>query len=548
MASGITFARHFAILVSSFGFGRATVEEQKLNLRAAVAATKGGAVRLFVEHQTLYANDEPVSPIFSGVRELLVQLDGHGVAGIQAAEATAPADLLLLARSLAAPFGDGSRLERDLVAAAPPTIRVAFAIDQTVPLAPAEAPKPIISLDPEPTPAVGTAPLVVADAPPATDAPAVATPDAPLAAKPTPEPMPAVAADAATVFSALAGARTVREAIPELLASLHGETSAARLARTLDEISTFAEVAQREGRHDDTVMAYHGIVEREAAAEGVEQRRAFIVALRRLAKPAVLDAVVRQAVSVEPAMPTAVAILQRLGDDAVLAVATRAVSARTPDDRSRLEHLLRTLPNAATALGQIVATAKPAIGRAAARLAADIGAADAEAGLLQALEQAAVDVRRDALAALAVLATPRAAEAHTRALHDDEVVVRLQAAAGLALLRPAGAASTLGVALRDEADTEVQVALVQAIGRTAQPEALELLVHAAEPAKGVFRRKSLALRVAAVHALAQLRIPGVSAALQNLAQDKERAVRDALAQATRIQGRRTTRSMMAIPG
>jgi HEAT repeat protein len=547
MASGITFARHFAILVSSFGFGRATVEEQKLNLRAAVAATKGGAVRLFVEHQMLYANDEPVSPIFSGVRELLVQLDGHGVAGIQAAEDTAPADVLLLARSLAAPFGDGSRLERDLVAAAPPTIRVAFAIDQTVPLAPAEAPKPIVTLDPEPAPAVASAASVAPDAPPAADAASAPPAETAVTARPTPEPMPAVAADAATVFSALAGARTVREAIPDLLESLRGERSASRLARTLDEVSTFAEVSQREGRHDDTVMAYHGIVEREAAADGVEQRRAFIVALRRLAKPAVLDAVVRQAVSVDPPLTTAVAVLQRLGDDAVLAVATRAVSARTAGDRHRLERLLQSLPNASAALGQIVANAKPAVARVAAQLAAELGSHDAEAGLVQAVDQSSVYVRRDALAALAALATPRAADAHIRALADDEVVVRLQAAAGLALLRPAGAATTLGAALREESDTEVQVAIVQAIGRTAQPEAVELLVHAAEPAKGVFRRKSLQLRVAAVHALAQLRIPGVSAALQHLSQDKERAVRDALAQATRIQGRRTTRSMMAIP-
>jgi ribosomal protein L11 methylase PrmA len=54
------------------------------------------------------------------------------------------------------------------------------------------------------------------------------------------------------------------------------------------------------------------------------------------------------------------------------------------------------------------------------------------------------------------------------------------------------------------------------------------------------------LRVAAVHAIAALRVPGVSAALAGLAEDKERAVRDALAQGTRIHGRRTTRSMAVV--
>jgi HEAT repeat protein len=524
MASSITFARHFAQLLLTLGFNRASVEEQKLNLRAAMAATKGGSVRMHVAAGVLYADDEPVSPIFTGVRELIVQLDGHGVAGVEAAEDAAPADLLLLARALAAPFAEGSGLGEVLAEKAPATVRVAFAAHQPVAAPPAPAPAPT---------------------------PQVVEPEDVAPMRPTPaseDAMPSLANDAASLFSAVAGARTAREAVPGLLAALGQPQSPQRLARMLDELCTFVEVTQREGAFDDTLRVYHGLCLAEPAMDNAESRRALIVSLRRLAKPAVLEAIVRLAVRQLPADPRAVEVLQRVGDDGVLAIVERAVQARSVEARERLLGLLRALPSVGMALGQVALQARPVAARQAARLATELGATDAEPGLSQAAEQAKPEVRRDALVALAALASPRASEVHVRALHDDDVTVRLQAVAGLAALRPTGAVAALAAALTDESEPEVQVALVQAIGRVASPDSLEHLTKAAEPAKGLFRRKSLALRVAAVHALAQLRLPGVSSVLNGLQQDKERMVRDALVQATRVHGRRTTRAMVAVQG
>jgi HEAT repeat protein len=307
-------------------------------------------------------------------------------------------------------------------------------------------------------------------------------------------------------------------------------------------------VSQREGHFEDALAAYHGLASAEASLDAPDARRALIVALRRLARPAVLDAIVRLAVRRVPADPQAVFVLQRAGDDAVPAIVERIVGARSSTMRQQLLQVLRQLPAAGSGLGTTVGTARPVLARQAARLAAELALGDAEHGLAQAAEQASPEVRREALAALATLAGPRAVDAHLRGLRDDEVIVRLQAAGGLVKLKPPGVVAALASALNDEAEPEVQVALVQAIGRVALPESVEPLTKAAEPAKGLFRKKSLALRVAAVLSLAQLRLPGVSAVLQGLSQDKERAVRDALAQATRVHGRRTTRAMQAIPG
>lgn len=520
MAYGITFARHFAQLVVSVGAARASIEEQKLNLRAAAAATHGGVVRLHVDRHTLYADDEPVSPIFTGIRDLASQFEAHGVVGLEAQGHASPADLLFLARAFAAPAVPGAlgALLRDRPST---TVRLAFVADQPV--------------MPEPAPVAAPTPIVEPE-------------DAQPVAAPPEESMPAVATDAASLFQAVAGARTARDAVPGLLAALAEPQTPHRFARILDELCTFVEVSQREGHFEDALAAYHGLATAEASIEAPEARRALIVALRRLARPAVLDAIVRLAVRRLPADPQALFVLQRVGDDAVAAIVERAVNARSTTMRQQLLQVLRQLPAAGSGLGHTVGTARPVVARQAARIAAELGIVEAENGLAQAAEQARPEVRREALAALAALETPRAVDAHLRALRDDEVIVRLQAAAGLVHLKPDGVVASLASALNDEAEPEVQVALVQAIGRAALPESVEPLAKAAEPAKGLFRKKSLALRVAAVHALAQLRVPGVSSVLQGLSQDKERAVRDALAQATRVHGRRTTRAMQAIPG
>jgi hypothetical protein len=373
-------------------------------------------------------------------------------------------------------------------------------------------------------------------------------PGADVPAPPSRDEPEAAALDAASLFHAVAGARTAREAVPGLLDALREPQSARRLGRILDELCTFVEVSQREGHFEDALHAYHGLVSAETSMGEAEARSALLLALRRLAKPPILDVVVRLAVRRAPADPLALAVLRRAGDEAVPAIVARVVAATSTPMREQLRHLVQLLPGAASGLGHTVLSARPVVARQAARFIADLGLGAADAALAQAVEQAAPEVRREALSALAALESPRAVDAHVRALRDGEITVRLQAVVGLVRLKPPGVVAVLNAALTDEGEPEAQVALVQAIGRVALPESVEPLVTAAEPAKGLFRRKSLALRVAAVHALAQLRMPGVSAVLQGLSQDKERAVRDALAQATRIHGRRTTRAMQAVQG
>jgi len=598
MGPGITFARHFAQLVALLGAGQAPVEEQKLHLRAAAMATRGGAVCLRLHGGGLHADDSPVSPIFDGVRELTARFVALGLERLDARGGASPADLLVLARAIAAPATPGALAE--LLRTPPASVRLTFATDRAAialeevegtPAAaeppgeavtaepsvwvPAELPSEVVpaelpneavtaelpsewapaelpsvwvpaELPSEAVPAVLPSEAVPAELP--SEAVPAELPGADVPAPPSRDEPEAAALDAASLFHAVAGARTAREAVPGLLDALREPQSARRLGRILDELCTFVEVSQREGHFEDALHAYHGLVSAETSMGEAEARSALLLALRRLAKPPILDVVVRLAVRRAPADPLALAVLRRAGDEAVPAIVARVVAATSTPMREQLRHLVQLLPGAASGLGHTVLSARPVVARQAARFIADLGLGAADAALAQAVEQAAPEVRREALSALAALESPRAVDAHVRALRDGEITVRLQAVVGLVRLKPPGVVAVLNAALTDEGEPEAQVALVQAIGRVALPESVEPLVTAAEPAKGLFRRKSLALRVAAVHALAQLRMPGVSAVLQGLSQDKERAVRDALAQATRIHGRRTTRAMQAVQG
>ncbi|MBA3671705.1 MAG: HEAT repeat domain-containing protein, partial [Gemmatimonadaceae bacterium] len=88
-------------------------------------------------------------------------------------------------------------------------------------------------------------------------------------------------------------------------------------------------------------------------------------------------------------------------------------------------------------------------------------------------------------------------------------------------------AGTLLRALDLEKDDEVQAAFLLALGRLASTEAVQRLARTAEPERGLFKRKTTALRVAAVQGLAEARTPDAQQALRSLSDDRDEDVRTA---------------------
>ena len=125
------------------------------------------------------------------------------------------------------------------------------------------------------------------------------------------------------------------------------------------------------------------------------------------------------------------------------------------------------------------------------------------------------------------LGTQRAMQKINEALASGDPELRIEAAAALATRKDAQAVPTLLRALDAEKDDEVQKSILAALGRQGTPEALKRLVSAAAAERGLFRRKSTVMRVAAVHALTEARSPEALETLKQLQADKESDVANA---------------------
>jgi HEAT repeat protein len=82
-------------------------------------------------------------------------------------------------------------------------------------------------------------------------------------------------------------------------------------------------------------------------------------------------------------------------------------------------------------------------------------------------------------------------------------------------------------ALDREQNTRTQMAMLNALGQMGTTQAIEKLAEIARADKGIFRSRPTPLRVAAVHALGEVKSPDAMAVLQSLLRDKDKSIRGA---------------------
>ena len=165
--------------------------------------------------------------------------------------------------------------------------------------------------------------------------------------------------------------------------------------------------------------------------------------------------------------------------------------------------------------------------RNVAELCAEMSLEDAVPRLAVQIDHPDIRVRRAVAGALAKIGTPLAAEPLRKALHDSEPTVRLQAAQSLDGTKAKGLGMTLAVLLDEEQNSDVRRELHLALGRIGTPEAIQALVRSSKPGKGLFGRKPVAIRLAAVEGLALAGDPKAREALEELSADRDAQVREA---------------------
>jgi HEAT repeat protein len=499
----VTFARQFARLVWLLEHEAANVDEQVATLKAVVTAAKDGPVTLTVEGSQLAANGVALTESPKEAQEFARRLIVHELREINTVASADAAELLNAARALAESKKfrpDGTTAAEQLTATGAQTVWFLTGM---------------------PTPA-----------PPASK-PASGEPEAPAKKKaPWRSALEGVKRGAGAMFLHFpAQAPAPSAASPqELLARLDSAGPGNAAVRVLGEVATFTEKAMHDGKPHVAVVAFAGIVRREAAIQDQALREPYVGTIRRLCKPRVLQAVAALLAREREWTDDCVAILVRAGVEGADALIEQLTNAQTPEHRRLLFDILLKLGAGVQSLLLMLGDTRWYVVRNAAELLGEMKAVEAERPLISLLRHGDVRVRRAAASALLQLGTATAARAVHQVAIDVKSTPAMRQEAVAALGETRGehtSAITLVNALEREAEEQVQLAILAALGKVATPEAVNRLVKAAKAERRWFARKKTAYRIAAVRALGEARTPESLAALRLLLKDRDRDVREA---------------------
>ncbi len=509
MDYSVTFARHFSRLVWLLLNESQNVDEQKAALRAAVTVSKDGPVTLATSDWRLSVNGSPLPEALTGVQDLTAQMIGHAVREIAVDAGAAPADLLGLARILAAEAvpGDGGAAAKGRVEAlGAKTVRIQVAGVQPVGAKKGAAAKADANSS---APTAGS----VAKARKSGARQALGA---------------GVLAEDSGSYLAFAAVTEPKGSWQDLLQQLDAAKSVNVVTRLLDDMVTLADNAAREAKNDTVSSIFHAVVKRETASPEGELKRAYVMAIRRMTKPTLLRAVAHMLPRRREKLEEYMMVLGRCGEDAADALIEQLTGAQSLSDRRIYFDGLVALKAGIPALIHMLGDARWYVARNAADLLGEMEAEEALGPLGELVKHDDDRVRRAAITALSKLKSPKAIDALREAMRDSSPQVRMQAAAGMGARKGMRTAHTLTKAFESEEDEEVQLAIIGSLGRIATTDAVQRLIKIAEPGGAIFNKKPLALRVAAVQALGEARTPAAQNTLQNLLDDKEKEVKQAV--------------------
>ena len=500
MDHSVTFARHFARLVAMLLDDPANVGEQKAALRALVTIAQDGAVTIAPLGDGIAANGTALSAAFPGAAAVAAGLGAHGAGELVVQASAAAADILDAARLLAGHPGASGAADR---------LRAGGGATVVLQPRPAVAGRPAALAEFELVPDDAVAAAMEPRKPRASGSFAVQ--DAPASGG---------------LFTQFASARD-SAGHPALLAELHAASDGAALG-VLDRVALAAGQAQADGRAQELATLLASVI-RRADRAAPEWTRDFALTQRRMITAHGLRMIAALVPRRAAPREDLELVLGRAGEDGAEAVIDLLTQAQSATDRRTYFDLLLTLRAGIPALTHMLGDARWFVVRNAVELLGEMDVKDAERAITALLEHVDARVRAAAAGALLRFDTPTARAAVHAALRSDSPETRQQVVTALAARNAPGAAGTLLRALDREEDEAVQRAIYAALGKVATPDAVERLVAAAEPPAGLFRRKSLPLRVAATLGLAEAGTAEALAALQALAKDKEREVREAAA-------------------
>jgi len=227
--------------------------------------------------------------------------------------------------------------------------------------------------------------------------------------------------------------------------------------------------------------------------------------------------------------PEAIKVVQRGGPDGAEVLLLRLAAAEELKERRVLVTALRGIP---AGLDKVVGMLAHRDWTVVRNMAEAMGAQridEAVPNLVKCLGHGDHRVRRAAAIALARIGTPPTVEPLRRALKDGDNDLRVLIAASISGHTARALAMPLVAFAEEEEDPEVLREYYRALGRIGTPEAVQALATAAEPGGRLLGRRRAPERVAAIEGLRNAAGPAAVAALERLARDGDKTVREAAA-------------------
>lgn len=477
---------HFAITlaraVDLFRTHPHAIPDQKTSLRALVALTRLGALRVTVEDHRLMVDDTVVPRTLPAIATLTSTLERLGVSEIRFAQHAAPADLLQMLRALAAaPGREGEQggVERTVRAA---TISVLRIRSETLLL--------------------GEEPRRVTEAF-----------EAVMGAIP---PIDGAQAD-------------THEPAGKPLDRLRAGPYTGNVLDKLLGVSDDVVAALERGEPAAAVDALQVMLDCEVQAPEGPAGRGYGLALRRLLTPEVLGKLVTL-VPDRDLGSAAARVMRRAGADGTAALLRKLADAPTMDERLAYFDALRHISEGTDLVVAMLDHHQWYVVRNVADLIGELALDTAVPALDKAIGHHDLRVQRSAARALARIGSNAALDALRRVLQGTDAERKLMAAGvvgrGAAIL-----VSSLVAAATEEPDVARRREYYRALGRIGSTEAVQALLRAAEPGGRLFKRKPSDARIAAIEGLALVGGPAIVGTLERLLRDRDADVRAAAKEA-----------------
>ena len=320
------------------------------------------------------------------------------------------------------------------------------------------------------------------------------------------------------------------ESVADLLARVDQASESPAARAMVDDIGRATEDLATQDRWTDVVQVMQRMHHHYERLHEGDVKRAFLMGIRRLQRPTMLQGVARLLPSNRDLRETCTRLLSLAGETGADVLIDNLIGSEVTGERRVFLEALRQCPSAVNSLLHLLADDRWYVVRNAVALLGELGHTEADKRLVELMSHRESRVRQAVAVSLGRLATSRSLLALLQALNDGSPDVRLQAVHAIAAARNPRAVPWLIEALDHEQDSDVQAALVSALGAVPTEDGVARLVRAAE-AGGMLVRKPTTVRLRAIEALADANTPSARQALQTLLQDRDRDIRVAVEQA-----------------